>query len=95
MLGILKRIAAVYFFSMLILYVKTGCPYCSKVLHTAEALGISFNLKNVADPGIADELIARGGKLQAPYLVDEERGIELYESDDIIEHLHQTFSAPV
>ncbi len=34
---------------MLTLYVKTGCPYCAKVLAAGEELGFEFNLKNVAD----------------------------------------------
>lgn len=76
---------------MLTLYVKTGCPYCAKVLRAGEEMKIDFTLKNIADEGVADELIARGGKRQMPYLVDEENGTEMYESDDIIEYLHQRF----
>jgi glutathione S-transferase len=75
----------------LTLYVKTGCPYCAKVLAAGEELGITFNQKNVADPGVSEELIARGGKRQMPYLVDEEHSVEMYESDDIIAYLHQHF----
>ena len=50
--------------SPLTLYVKTGCQYCAKVLATDEELNLTFDLKNVADEGVADELIARGGKRQ-------------------------------
>jgi glutaredoxin 3 len=75
----------------LTLYVKTGCPYCAKVLQAGEELGITFDLKNVADEGISEELIARGGKKQMPYLVDEANKVEMYESDDIIDYLHQHF----
>lgn len=77
----------------LTLYVRTGCPFCAKVLRTGEELGIPFNLKNVADPGVADELIASGGKLQMPYLVDEDAGVEMYESDDIIAYLREHYGA--
>lgn len=77
---------------MLILYVKSGCPYCARVLIEAAMLDIEFAERNVADPGVAEELIARGGKLQTPYLVDEERGKELYESEAIIAYLHDTFT---
>ena len=76
---------------MLLLYVKTGCPYCAKVLHAGEELGIDFTLKNVANEGVSDELIARGGKRQMPYFVDMEKGVEMYESEDIIEYLNQRF----
>lgn len=77
----------------LILYVKTGCPWCAKVLNKMEELGITAELKNIADEGIADELIARGGKRQVPYLVDAGTGKELYESADIISHLDETYGA--
>lgn len=77
---------------MLTLYVKTGCPFCAKVLASGEEMGLSLNLKNVADEGVAEELIARGGKRQSPYLVDEEKNVEMYESDDIIKHLHQHYA---
>jgi glutathione S-transferase len=77
---------------MLTLYVKTGCPYCAKVLHEAEVMGIELDLKNIADSGVAADLVARGGKQQVPYLVDMEHGVEMYESDAIIAHLHATFT---
>lgn len=72
---------------MLTLYVKTGCPYCAKVLAAGEDLGLEFNLKNVSDEAIETELVTRGGKRQMPYLVDGDTGVEMYESDDIIEYL--------
>lgn len=75
------------------LYVLTGCPYCAKVLRAGEELGIEFTLKNVGDPGVTEELIERGGKRQMPYLVDEETGVEMYESDDIIDYLTKTYGA--
>lgn len=76
---------------MLTLYVKTGCPYCARVLEVGEGLGISFDKKNVADPGVVAELVKRGGKRQTPFLVSEEEGIALYGSDAIVEYLHRTF----
>ena len=73
--------------SDLILYVKTGCPWCQKVLDFATEKGIQFELRNIADAGVAEELIARGGKRQVPYLVDRKNTKEMYESADIIEYL--------
>jgi glutathione S-transferase len=80
---------------MLTLYVKSGCPFCAKVLDTGEELGLHFTLKNVAEEGVTEELIARGGKKQTPYLVDDETGTEMYESDDITEYLHATYPKKV
>ena len=77
---------------MLTLYVRTGCPYCARVLQTGEELGVHFTLKNASVPGVSEELTALGGKEQYPYLVDEERGVSMYESEDIIAHLHETFT---
>lgn len=72
---------------MLTLYVKTGCPFCRKVLDTGAELGLTFEEKNIADDAVAAELIARGGKRQVPYLVDSEHGVEMYESGDINAYL--------
>lgn len=77
---------------MLTLYVKTGCPFCAKVLKAGEELGISFEQKNIADDAVAAELIERGGKRMVPYLVDEEAGVEMYESDDIVTYLRKRFA---
>jgi len=68
---------------MLTLYVKTGCPYCAKVLTVGEELKLSFDEKNIADPAVAAELIEKGGKRQVPYLIDSDANVEMYESDDI------------
>jgi len=74
---------------MLILYTKTGCPFCHKVLDAGEELGITFEEKNIADDAVAAELILRGGKRQVPYLVDSDHGVEMYESDDIVAYLKE------
>lgn len=77
---------------MLTLYVKTGCPFCHKVLDAGVGLSISFEEKNIADDAVAAELIARGGKQQVPYLVDSGRGIEMYESGDIVAYLQEHYA---
>lgn len=76
---------------MLTLYVKTGCPYCVMVLHKLEELGTPFNEKNIADEEVAAELIERGGKRMVPYLVDGKRGVEMYESADIVTYLDEHY----
>lgn len=85
-LGILGEVSVTNT-SMLTLYVKTGCPYCAKVLAAGAELGLEFTLKNVSDEAVNAELIARGGKRQMPYLVDEDAGVEMYESEDIVAYL--------
>jgi len=76
---------------MLTLYVKTGCPFCHKVLMTMEELGITFKEKNISDPLIAQELNERAGKLQVPYLADSANSIEMFESDDIDTYLRKQY----
>lgn len=76
---------------MLTLYVKTGCPFVRRVHETAGELGLQFEEKNIADPAIAAELVARGGKSQVPYLVDDGRNIEMYESADIAVYLRENY----
>lgn len=71
----------------MIVYVKTNCPYSAKVLAAAEKLGIRLEKRNIADFGIIDELIARGGRQQVPYLWDPETSQGLYESDLIVKYL--------
>ncbi len=77
---------------MLILYVKTHCPYCEKVLARAKELGVVFEERNIAQMEYLDELMEKGGKRQVPFLVDEERGVSMYESDDIIAYLEEKSS---
>ncbi len=80
---------------MLKLYVKTGCPFCEKVLAAGKAIGVPFELRNIADPAVAQELVARGGKRQVPYLVDSDGDVAMYESDDIVNYLREHYGETV
>jgi glutaredoxin len=79
---------------MLTLYVKTGCPYCAKVLECIRQNGIQFTEKNIKDPKVVEELIGEGGKRQVPFLEDDnmtpyliDDDVEMYESDAIVKYL--------
>ena len=74
---------------MLILYVKTFCPYCEKVLVRAKELGIEIEEQNISQAQYLDELIEKGGKIQVPFLVDKEKDVSMYESYDIISYLEE------
>ena len=74
---------------MITLYVKTGCPYCGKVLAVLDAYSIPFEEKNVSDKNVVDELISLGGRKQEPFMVDGDT--MLYESKSIIEHLENKY----
>ena len=77
---------------MLTLFVESGCAFCAAVLDTIHELGITVERKNIADPAVAAELVAHGGKRQVPYLIDSSRGVALYESDDIVKYLREQYS---
>lgn len=74
---------------MITLYVKTGCPYCAKALAALATHNVPYEEKNIADDAVAEELIARGGKRQVPYMVDGET--EMYESDAIVTYVENTY----
>ncbi|MCF7815615.1 MAG: glutathione S-transferase N-terminal domain-containing protein [Candidatus Pacebacteria bacterium] len=73
------------------LFVKTGCPFCAKVITTFDAQGISFEEKNIADENNAAELMVLGGKRQVPFLVDGD--VLMYESDDIVSYIEEKYGA--
>lgn len=77
---------------MITMYVKTGCPYCAMALAKVDDLGLEINELNIADPGVLDELMEKGGKRQVPYLVDESTGTTMYESADIVDYLEKQYN---
>ena len=72
---------------MFILYIQTGCPYCAIVIAAFDELGLPFESRNIQSDAYRAELLARGGKIQVPYLVDISRNIEMYESADIVKYV--------
>lgn len=75
------------------LYDFEACPFCRKV---REALSI-LDLDAVVlpcpggGPRFRPEVRARGGKEQFPYLVDPNTSTAMYESDDIVRYLFDTY----
>ena len=72
---------------MIELFILETCPYCQKVLNFLENKDIHYRLINIANKESEESLIKIGGKRQVPFLVDNERNVQMYESDDIIEYL--------
>ena len=69
------------------LYIMETCPYCKKVMRFLEDNKVEYNKIDIANPTAEDSLIRVGGKRQVPFLVDKERNIQMYESNDIIEYI--------
>jgi anaphase-promoting complex subunit 7 len=75
---------------MFTLYYKPACPFCQRVLELSENLGVDLDLKDVSDDEVfAQELLEKGGKKQVPFLVDAEKEVSMYESNDIIEYIRE------
>ena len=81
---------------MLELYQSEGCPHCGTVREKLSELGVSYVSHNPRLPGdvgggvtneVTYEELTAGGEDQIPYLVDTQRGVTMYESDDIVEYL--------
>ncbi len=79
---------------MIELYFDEGCPYCVKVLEFFKREKIEFISKRISLYGsspLKEELRRLGGKTQVPYLVDPEKNVKMYESDDIIEYVRENY----
>jgi glutathione S-transferase len=77
----------------LVLYEFEACPFCRKVREALSILDLDANVYPCPKGGTRYriEVERRGGKQQFPYLVDEDAGVETYESDDIVKHLWQRY----
>ncbi len=78
---------------MITLYINPDCPFCQKTVAVAHEVEAPLILKDIHEPGVEEELVALGGKKQMPFMVDDEAGISMYESQDIMQYLHDTFGS--
>jgi glutathione S-transferase len=74
------------------LYNFEASPYCRKVRETLHELDLDALVLNVGKKSKRrPDLVQRGGKMQVPYLIDPNTGREMYESDEIVAYLKQTY----
>ena len=76
---------------MIELFMSEFCGYCKKVMAYLDEHDIPYTTVDIADKGNEEALIRIGGKRQIPFLLDREKKVEMYESDDIIEYLRETY----
>jgi glutathione S-transferase len=77
---------------LLELYEFEACPYCRKVREALSELDLDAMVYPCPRGGRFREVVKqKGGKKQFPYLVDPNTGKEMYESDDIIRYLSDTY----
>ena len=77
---------------MIELYQIERCPYCVKVRDKLTELGLSYIIHNRTNPETAKKMVELGGSTQVPFLVDQEKNVKLYESDDIVGYLEEHYS---
>eukprot|EP00230_Micromonas_polaris_P007627 CAMPEP_0117626214 /NCGR_PEP_ID=MMETSP0802-20121206/1301_1 /TAXON_ID=38833 /ORGANISM="Micromonas sp., Strain CCMP2099" /LENGTH=385 /DNA_ID=CAMNT_0005430319 /DNA_START=7 /DNA_END=1164 /DNA_ORIENTATION=- len=75
------------------LYEFEGCPFCKKVREAVIWLDLDvlFYPCPQGGPNFREQIKQRGGKSMFPYMVDPNTKIEMYESDDIIDYLYDTY----
>ena len=79
---------------LLVLYNIEGSPFCRKVREALAALDLDYRVENVGKGSARrSELAARGGTIMVPYLIDPNRGVEMYESDEIVAYLEAAYGA--
>ena len=78
------------------LYQYKTCPFCIKVRRQTKRLSLNIETRDAQhDEYSQKELLKYGGQLQVPCLKIEDRSgdtIWIYESDKIVNYLHQQFS---
>lgn len=76
------------------LYDYEGCPFCRKVRETLSELDLDYIARPVAHGSPRRKLLkSLGGKVQVPYLVDPNTGTRMYESNDIVAYLDETYGS--
>lgn len=72
---------------MIELFILDSCPYCRKVMDYMNSHGVEYVKFDITNPTTEDALVKIGGKRQVPFMIDKDRNVQMYESDDIIEYL--------
>lgn len=72
---------------MIDLFILETCPYCKKVMALMDEHNLKYNKIDISNKASEESLIQIGGKRQVPFMVDKDRNIQMYESNDIIEYI--------
>ena len=75
----------------MMVFVRENCAFSKAVLTQIDNLKLDVEKKFIEDPAVEKELMARGGRIQVPFLVDEATGVELYDSDLILHYLDEHY----
>ena len=92
--GLLAKPAAVQPVEPLKLYEYEGCPFCRLVREVLTELSLNAQIYPCPKGGerFRPKALALSGKAQFPLLVDDNTGVVMTESADIIAYLYQTYA---
>ena len=78
------------------LYSLDGCPYCEKVHDALDAAGVDYETRWVEGlHSKRDEVRRVSGQRAVPVLVDDERGVTMAESENIVRYVARTLAPRV
>ncbi|MFW5917399.1 MAG: glutaredoxin family protein [Halorubrum sp.] len=75
------------------LYALDGCPWCEKVSDALDDASVEYETEWVeALHSDRDEVKRLSGQRGVPVLIDEERGVTMAESANIVEYVERTLA---
>ena len=75
------------------LYALDGCPWCEKASDALDEAGIEYETEWVdALHSDRDEVKRVSGQRGVPVLIDEERGVTMSESANILQYVERTLA---
>ena len=74
------------------LYRLQACPFCERVVRVLDDLGLSYRSRFVEPMHSERDIVKRlTGKRTVPAIVDEETGVTMSESANIVAYLERTY----
>ena len=72
---------------MIRLFMLDTCWYCRRVVEYLDENNIPYEKIDISEKENEEALVRIGGKRQVPFIIDTDKNIEMYESNDILEYL--------
>lgn len=72
---------------MIRLFMLNTCGYCRRVVEYLDENNIPYEKIDISEKENEEALVRIGGKRQVPFIIDTDKNIEMYESNDILEYL--------
>ena len=72
---------------MIRLFMLDTCGYCRRVIEYLDENNIPYEKIDISEKENEESLVRIGDKRQVPFIIDTDKNIEMYESNDILEYL--------